>query len=292
MITPPTPEAIAAIRERQQRNKDKTASYHKSLWEAYADIDTLLVALAERDAKVAQLNQALGKWQADWATTHAELTESQREIEQYRMSAELCAADVAFFVGEPPYLVLLCSDQFYRATADAEQIPNELLAQVYAIYKERGEDGLLEWIASQRDMGPLPEVEERLSRAKEIYNELQEAKAELARLRAQPSLAQVIAEVEKMRDEFKRECENDDARGGRHVYARISEQRLYAAEIILIRIKAQTRDEVIEECARVADDPSYLNMVGGSTGNAIGTARAIADGIRSLKSTVAQQKEK
>ena len=35
-----------------------------------------------------------------------------------------------------------------------------------------------------------------------------------------------------------------------------------------------------ERCATIAEDPSNLRMVGGSTGNAWDTAKAIADAIR------------
>jgi hypothetical protein len=65
------------------------------------------------------------------------------------------------------------------------------------------------------------------------------------------------------------------------VIARLERVRklLYAAPPPSVRVE-QARAQAFEEAARIAEDQSNIDMVGGSTGNAYGTAKRIAAAIR------------
>jgi hypothetical protein len=81
------------------------------------------------------------------------------EIERLRDRVKLVADDIGVYFarGESPepYLVLLCSDTFAYATADAEPVPDDQIAIVRRLYADYGDAGLIAWASWHRGCEPL-----------------------------------------------------------------------------------------------------------------------------------------
>lgn len=116
------------------------------------------------------------------------LTEAEAENARRRMLAEMAAADAVFFADSSPFITggdgharayVMCSDEFAFACADAEQIPDDEIADVYAAWKADGNIGALAWVCIKRNALPFA----RHGHEKDALH-LAKAEAAVARLRA------------------------------------------------------------------------------------------------------------
>lgn len=72
------------------------------------------------------------------------------------MTAELQDAGIAFDADEDmPGLWLNMNDVFAYACADTEQVEDADIQTVYAIWKEQGSDGVIDWVAQKRGEQPI-----------------------------------------------------------------------------------------------------------------------------------------
>lgn len=113
-----------------------------------------------------QLREQIAALRNDLTACQLERSAYQRQLEavlqanqRLRDRIKLVADDIGVYFarGESPepYLVLLCSDTFAYANADAEPVPDDQIAVVRRLYADYGDAGLIAWASWHRGCEPL-----------------------------------------------------------------------------------------------------------------------------------------
>ncbi len=85
-MTSPTPAEIDAIRERHAKHRNE-------IWFTPETINTLLAAIAERDATIERLTKEAAIWDAQASARHADVTALEAEVARLRAERDEAAVN-------------------------------------------------------------------------------------------------------------------------------------------------------------------------------------------------------